>query len=113
MIVSPPRGDPVHRFRVHVQIRYGHFKEYLEVCEQLNELARSRGWIESTFWVPTVGRANELIIETDYPDLATFQREGDAFGADAEAMKLLRSTTELVVEGSSRTELLEPAPSLA
>ena len=103
----------MHRLRVHVQVRYGHFKEYLEVCGQLNELARSRGWIESTFWVPTVGTANELIIETDYPDLATFQREGDAFSADPEAMTLLRSTSELIVEGSARTELLEGAPSLA
>ena len=103
----------MHRYRVHVQVRYGRFKEHLEVCERLNELARSRGWTESTFWVPTVGTGNEVIIETDYPDLATFQREGDAFSSDREAMKLLRSTSELVVEGSARSELLEPAPTLA
>jgi len=103
----------MYRFRIHVQVKYGHFAEHLEVCGQLNELARSRGWIESTFWVPTVGIGNEIIIETDYPDLATFQREGDAFSSDPDAMKLLRSTSELVVEGSARSELLEPAPTLA
>jgi NIPSNAP len=103
----------MYRYRIHVQVRYGRFKEHLEVCERLNELARSRGWTESTFWVPTVGTGNEVIIETDYPDLATFQREGDAFSSDPEAMKLLRSTSELIVEGSARSELLETAPALA
>ena len=103
----------MYRARISVQVRYGHFKEHLEVCERLNELARSRGWIESTFWVPTVGTANEMIIETEYPDLATFQREGDAFSSDPEAMQLLRSTTGLIVEGSGRSELLEAAPTLA
>lgn len=103
----------MYRYRIRVQVRYGRFKEHLEVCERLNELARSRGWTESTFWVPTVGTGNEVIIETDYPDLATFQQEGDAFSSDPEAMKLLRSTSELIVEGSAQSELLETAPTLA
>jgi hypothetical protein len=103
----------MYRARFIVQVRYGHFKEHLEAWQQLNELARSRGWAGSTFWTPTVGAANEFVVETDYPDLATFQREGEAFSADAEAMKLLRSMSELVVEGTGRGELLETAPTLA
>ena len=96
-----------------MQVKYGHFKEFLTIWEQMNELARSRGWAESTFWVPTVGTANEFILETDYPDLKTCQSEGDAFSADAEAMTLFRSTSEHVVEGSGHSELLEAAPRLA
>ena len=103
----------MYRHRVHVQIRYGHFSDYLALAEQLNELARSRGWTESTFWTPSVGTANEFIIETDYPDLSTFQREGEAFQADAEAMKLLRTGIEHVIESSGHDELLETAPQLA
>ena len=103
----------MYRHRVYVQDRYGHFKEYLALAEQLNELARSRGWAESTFWTATVGTANELVIETDYPDLSVFQHQGDAFQADAEAMKLIRSGIEHVVEGSVHDELFETAPHLA
>ena len=103
----------MYRARFHVQVKYGHFKDYFTICEQLNELARSRGWAESTYWVPTVGMANELIGESDYPDLETFQREGDAFSADPEAMALVRATSEHIVQGSAHSELLEAAPHLA
>jgi hypothetical protein len=97
----------MYRFRVTVQVRYGHFKEYFEISQKLNEVARERGWVEFKFWVPTVGTGNELIAEADYLDLATFQKEGDAFQVDAEAMQLLRSGGEHLVEGSARTELFE------
>ena len=103
----------MYRHRLTVQIQYGHFKENLEVWEQLNELARSRGWQESTFWTPAVGTANEFVVETDYPDLATFQQQGDAFFSDSEAMTLFRSTSEHVVEGSGYDELFQTAPQLA
>ena len=53
----------MYRHRFYAQIVYGHFKENLEVWERLNELARSRGWAESTFWAPTVGTANEFIVD--------------------------------------------------
>jgi hypothetical protein len=101
------------RSRVTVQVRYGHFREYLEVAEKLNEISRARGWAEWTFWVPTVGTGNEFIAEAEYPDLATFQKEGDAFQSDAEAMQVMRSSSEHVVEGSARSELYETAPQLA
>ena len=103
----------MYRHRVHVHVRYGHFAQYLAIAEELNELARSRGRAESTFWTPTVGRNNEFIIETEYPDLATFQSETSAFYSDAESMKLLRSAAEYVIEGSVHDELLETAPHLA
>ena len=103
----------MYRFRIYVQVRYGHFREYLAQQEALNELAKSRGWPEATYWVPTVGTGNEFIAEIDYPDLATFQRLGEEFGADAEAMNLFRSGAEHVVEGSGRSELLETAPHLS
>ena len=43
------------RARFMVQVRYGHFNEYLKAVEQLNEIARERGWAEGTFWIPTAG----------------------------------------------------------
>ena len=101
------------RSRFIVQVRYGQFAEYLKALEQLNEIARERGWADATFWVATAGTANELIAEVEYPDLATFEREGDAQASDAEWMKVIRSTTDLVVQGTARSELLQTAPQLA
>jgi hypothetical protein len=101
------------RARFIVQVRYGHFADYLKIAEKLNEVARARGWAEATFWVAAAGAANELIAEVEYPDLATFEREGEASSADAEWMQLIRSTVDLVVQGTGRSELLRTAPQLA
>jgi hypothetical protein len=101
------------RARFIVQVRYGHFAEYLKALEQLNEIARERGWAEATFWVSAAGTANELIAEVDFPDLATYEREGNAQSSDAGWMKVIRSTVDVVVQGSGRTELLQTAPQLA
>lgn len=101
------------RARFIVQVRYGHFAEYLKAAEQLNEIARARGYAESTFLVPTAATANEIIIEAEYPDLATFEREGEAQSSDAEWMTVMRSTIGFIVEGTARSELLQTAPQLA
>jgi hypothetical protein len=103
----------MYRFRVTVQVLYGHFKEYLEASEKLNEISRARGWTEFTYWVPTVGTGNEFVAEADYADLATFQKEGDAFQTDPEAMEILRASGKHIVQGSARTELLETISEMA
>ena len=103
----------MYRHRLRQQILYGHFREFIEIAEALNGRARERGWAESTFWAPTVGAANEVIVETEYPDLATFQRENEAFYSDAEVMKQVRRLSEHVVQGSVHDELLEQAPHIA
>jgi hypothetical protein len=59
------------------------------------------------------GTANELFAEVEYPDLATLERESEAQDADAEWMKVIRSTVDMVVEGSARSELIRTAPQLA
>jgi len=101
------------RARFTIEVRYGHFAEYLKALEQLNERAREHGWAEATFWTRLAGKANEIIAEVDYPDLATFEREGDAQASDAEWMKIIRSTTEIVVQGTGRSEVVVSAPQLA
>ena len=101
-------GGCMYRLQQRLEVRYGHFKEYLELSNQLNELVRARGWTPASFWSPT-GNANELIVEIEYPDLATFERESREFGADAEAMKLMRSGIEHIVEGSAQPALRDCA----
>jgi|SRR5215831_17270750 len=101
------------RARFIVQVRYGHFADYLKALEKLNDIARARGWAEATFWVATAGTANELIAEVEYPDLARFEREGAESAADAEWMQVIRSTVDWVVQGTGRSELVQTAPQLA
>jgi NIPSNAP len=101
------------RARFIVEVRYGHFADYLKALEKLNERGRGQGWTEATFWTPMAGRANEIIAEVDYPDLATFEREGDAQAADAEWMGIIRSTVDWVVQGTGRSEVFVTAPQLA
>ena len=100
----------MYRFRNITQVKYGHFKDYFELSTKLNELARERGWTEFTLLSPVAGVANEVIAEADFPDLATFEKESDAFQFDAEAMNLDRSFAEHIVQGSARSELLASIP---
>jgi hypothetical protein len=100
----------MYRLRLIAQVKYGHFKEYFELANKVNALSRERGWTEFTVWSPAVGVGNEVIAEADYPDLTTFQKEGEAFQSDAEAMNLNRSFAEHTVQGSARSELLVTIP---
>jgi hypothetical protein len=49
----------------------------------------------------------------EYSDLATFQRENQAFHSDPDVMEKWRRLWQLAVQGSTRDELLEEAPHIA
>jgi hypothetical protein len=102
-----------YRHRYTTVVKYGHFNDVASVFHQLNEIAAARGWAQSRILVPFVGTNNEISVETEYADLATFEREMDAFYSDAEAMKVWRSAADYMVEGSSRDALYCDAPTLA
>ena len=95
------------------EVVYGHYKEVVELIDEINGLLRSRSMAEFRTWSPTFGKGNELILESEYPDLATYERESEAFSSDPEIMKVWRSGAHLIVQGSVTSELLEPAPQLA
>jgi len=97
----------MYRHRAYAQVIYGHFNEFLKATEELNAIARKKGWPESTIWTPVVGTGNEAVLETDYPDLASFERINRAFQSDSESMKIYRGTAGLVVQGSVRDEIFE------
>jgi hypothetical protein len=101
------------RVQARSEILYGRFKEALEICEQMNEVSRNRGWREAELLVPMAGQANQLVMDWEYPDLATMQKEDEAFNSDPEAMKLLRQLAGVTVQGSARLEMLQEAPHLA
>jgi hypothetical protein len=103
----------MYRTRIHQEVIYGHFREFMEVAGSFQALMRKRGWAEGTLWTPTAGQGNVVIWDTEYPDLASFQRESEAVYSDKEVMDVIRQFGQHVVQGSVHTELLEEAPNLA
>lgn len=97
----------MYRRRQYAQVLYGRFNDFLKAANEINIIARKRGWPESSTWVPTVGTGNEVVLEQEYADLASYAKAGDAFSSDADAMKIWRSMASLVVQGSVRDELWE------
>ena len=99
-----------YRMRQNAEIKYGHFGDYMKTVGKLQAIMRDRGWVDTRVLVPTAGPNNEIVMEFEYPDLATFERENKAFYEDEEAFDAFRSGAEYVVEGSARTELYEDLP---
>jgi hypothetical protein len=97
----------MYRHRSYAQVVYGRFNDYLKAMQELNAICRKRGWPESSIWVPVVGTGNEVVTEGQYEDLASFQKVGDAFFSDAEAMKIYRGSTSLTIQGSVHDELIQ------
>jgi hypothetical protein len=103
----------MYRMHQRWEIRYGQAKNFLEALEEVNAVLRQREWVEFTPWTPTSGKANEVVLISDYPDVATYKEQEQAAYADAEFMKAWRSGSEFVVQGTGHVEFLEPAPHLA
>jgi hypothetical protein len=103
----------VVRYRLHGEIEYGKFREALDIWKQLAELSVKRGWPKLTVWSPVVGQGNIMIVEADYPDMATWERVNIEFMSDSEVMGLFRQTAAYVTQGTSYDELLSAAPDLA
>ena len=95
------------RYRYIFRVQDGHFDEVWALCKKLNEINRAAGRSEFTFWKPMDGASNELIVESEHPDRATFQTEYDAFHADPDALDTDEKLQGRVVEDSERSELLE------
>jgi hypothetical protein len=103
----------MYRHRIRQQVRYGQFREYMQIAEGLISSREKLGLRRPTLWAPTVGVANEIVWEVDYPDLAAFERENDLFYGDAEAMRQWRDLWQLTVQGTIHDELLQEAPHIA
>jgi hypothetical protein len=103
----------MYRQRIRQQVLYGQFREYMKVAEQVIALREKLGLAAPTLWAPTFGTANEVVWEIDYPDLAIFQHENEAFYSDAEVMEQWRRLWQHTVQGSIQDELLVQAPHIA
>ena len=78
----------MYRVRSVIKVTHDGWPGTIRNVELMNELAAKRGWQQATVWTQAFGPYNELSIELEYPDLATYEREAAAFAADEEAMNL-------------------------
>lgn len=103
----------MYRYRNVATVKYGHYREVYELSLELRQEMIDRGLAAPRYWVPTVGQANQLVMEIEYPDLATYERETNAFMTDADMMKTVRRITEHLIEGSVTDEIWEEAIQIA
>ena len=99
-----------YRIRMVSEIKYGEFGAYLTTLRTLMSNMEANGLRSGRALVPTAGRNNEIVWEIEYPDLATYQKENEAFYAVREVFEAFRSGAPYVVQGSSRVEIYEDVP---
>jgi hypothetical protein len=78
-----------------------------QLCNEVNRIVASRGWRQTIFWTPAVGRTYEIVFATDYPDLAAYEKERAERNADPEWAELFDKFDALRREGNWCNELLE------
>lgn len=94
------------------EIAYGHAREVFAGLEALNVVQRDHEWTEWTAWAPFSGKGNEVVLTGDYPDVGTCVAERDAAFGNAEWMTAWAQCAQHAVQGSIRTEILNPLPKL-
>lgn len=100
----------MYRQRVHVFPKtVDGWNEVIRLGDEINKLSAARGWTGATVWMTTVGSMSEIVAELDFPDLATFQREGEESFKDPELVELWRALDSVEMERAGYTELLETA----
>jgi hypothetical protein len=111
-----PGGEVgMYRERIHIKVastEQSAWNGVISLHEEFNALARSRGWTEGVIWTQTFGPFGEIVIELEYDDLATYEREQKAMFADPEAAKLVERITEHLDPSFGGNELWQRAESV-
>ena len=101
------------RYRMVTTAVYGKAREVIDALQQIDALCEERGWARWNALAPVAGNNNEFVVESDYPDLASFEAENKAQLTDPDFMKLFRGMSDDIYPQSSRTELLESVYQIA
>ena len=88
------------RYRSHMTVALGRYKDALTWARAINADAKKYGWAESRILAKVTGPSQELILESEYADLAAFDKERVAFMTNAEAMATLRSSIDFNAVGT-------------
>jgi hypothetical protein len=95
------------RYRSHMTVTLGRFRDALKWAHAINADAKKYGWAESKVLTRVIGPSQELILESEYVDLAAFDKERLEFMTSAEAMATLRSSIEFNAPGTLPWDELE------
>src|SRR3989475_12196912 len=101
------REDEMYRYRETQQVLYGHFNEFIKGWQELAVIFRKKGWPEPSGGAPTLGGGNDAIVEMDHGDLAAFQKNYEAFQAEAEAVEGYRGMGGSLGHGVHRSREIE------
>ena len=82
------------RQRLHLVATLGKYREAVAWVAEMNAACRKLGLPEAKAWAPMSGDFNTIILESDYPDLATFDSLTDKFQKDPQAMAVFRKGNE-------------------
>jgi hypothetical protein len=94
------------RYSHHMTVTLGRFNDALKWARAMNADAKKNGWPEwrmMSGWGPV----NQLILESEYPDLAAYDKKEVEFSTNAEAMKTFRSGIDLNAPGTHPWDELE------
>ena len=98
------------RERTHFTVKtLAGWNEALDLIREIDEIQIAAGRATGTVWTQVVGQFNEIIIETDYPDLAAYQRELEALMSDPAVLKLFPRIEEITVADKGYNELFMTA----
>ena len=101
------------RERLHFTVKTGSaWNDALGLIREIDEIQIAAGRVTGTVWTQVVGPFNEMVIETDFPDLATYERESEALMSDPAVLKLFPQFDAITVEGKGYNELLMTAETL-
>jgi hypothetical protein len=81
-------------------VKYGHFPAFLEVLKELRTYEKAQNLPPTRCWSTLAGVSNRVVIETEWPTLADFEREGDRMDWDEKHLRLRQKIGAEVIEGS-------------
>ncbi len=99
------------RERLHATVRdLEAWNEYLALVREIDEIQAAAGRARASgVWTQVVGQFNEIIVEVDHPDLATYEQDNKAMMADPQIVKLAARFETLTIVDKGYTELFVSA----
>ena len=98
---------------IRFEVLYGQYTDALEICHEIDAQVKALKLPTARYLVPVTGKANIVILETEYKNFADYEKANEAFYSSQDVMKNVRRLAAITVQGSSITELYEDAPTIA
>lgn len=81
------------------------WNEIVAITDDVNKLCAERGWTPGRLMTRAFGTFNEMCLEIDFPDLATFEREMKEWFSDPDAGALMRRLDAVPTHDTGYDEL--------